>query len=162
LKDVLDFDLGQDLFTTAHHNKMVSVAGKIGSANPVTPELLIAQFKCNHCGTIIEQSQGGGKCKLLYPEACPNAKCRSIELGLKFTFLQEKSEFSNYQEIWLRPEDKPKINLGKGQKIILKQKLVGAKEGEKIQITGKLGFELKGKTNFAIPIVIALKVKRLK
>jgi DNA replicative helicase MCM subunit Mcm2 (Cdc46/Mcm family) len=135
------------------------VEGIIGMAKPVTPELLLASFKCSHCGTITEVTQGGGKCKLLKPEECGNENCNSK--GNKFEFIQKNSKFSDYQEIWLKPFDKPRIKIGSGQKIILKKDLVGGKEGESIRITGRLSFELKGRTNFAIPVVLATKVKRL-
>ena len=156
---VLNFDLGQETFTTKHHNKMVAFEGVIDLAEQVTPELVSAAFRCKHCGEIINISQGGGKCKLLPPETCINKSCESKKP--KFDFLQENSTFSNYQEIWLKPFEQPRIKLGKGQKIILKQKLAKAKEGENIKVKGRLSFELKGRTTFAIPVVIATEIKRL-
>lgn len=152
--------MGHDSFTTTHHNKSVQLKGEIKTAKPVTPELLLATFKCNRCGEIINVKQGGGRTKLLKPESCTNETCEPKKP--KFTFLQDKSRFSNYQEIWLIPKEETKLRLGRGQKIILKQDLVGVQEGQNVQVTGKLGFELKGRTNFAIPVVIASKVKRLK
>ena len=162
MKEVLNFILGDDHFTVAHHNKEITIKGNIGIAKQVTPELVTAVFKCNRCGEIIQVAQGGGKCKLLLPEDCSNPDCNLKRP--RFTFLQDRSTFTSYQEIWLKPIDNvsPKFKLGPGQKVVLKEGLVGAKEGENILVTGKLGFELKGRTNFAIPIVIATKIKRLK
>lgn len=162
----INIKLGSDTFTTQHHNKNVEFKGIIGMANPVTPELVSAVFKCDHCGEIIDVIQGGGKTKLLKPEECTNEACKQHKKlkRMRFTFLQDKSTFSDYQEIWLHPsplEEVSKLRLGKGQKIILKQDLVGALEGESIKVTGKLGFELKGRTNFAIPVVIATEVTKL-
>ena len=79
----------------------------------------------------------------------------------KFKFIQKTSTFVDYQEIWLKPTEPPKIKLGRGQKVILKEGLVGGKQGENIRITGTLGFELKGRTNFAEPVVVASEIKRL-
>ena len=155
----LEFKLGEDMFTIMYHNKMVTLEGVIGLAKPVTPELLTATFKCESCGKLIKVTQGGGKCKLLLPETCTNDNCAEKEP--KFEFIQQNSKFSNYQEIWIKPFEKPRIKIGQGQKVVLKEDLVGGKEGENIQVTGRLGFELKGRTNFAIPVVIATKIKRL-
>ena len=159
MANILNFKLGQDTFTTEHHNKDVKLAGLVDCAKPVTPELVLATFRCEYCGKLINVKQGGGRTKLLKPESCTNEACEQNRQ--RFTFLQSKSIFSNYQEIWLKPVEETKLRLGKGQKIILKQDLVGAAEGENVQVIGKLGFELKGRTNFAIPVVIATKVKRL-
>jgi DNA replicative helicase MCM subunit Mcm2 (Cdc46/Mcm family) len=156
---VLDFKLGQQNFTTEHHNKIVSLTGEIGFAKQVTPELITAKFKCEHCGELIDVPQGGGRCKLLKPENCSNKRCETKPN--KFTFIPKNSVFTNYQEIWLKPFKTPMYKLGKGQKIILRKGLVDAKEGEKISVTGKLSFELKGRTTFAIPVVLATKIKRL-
>jgi len=162
LDKIQKFKIGLDTFTTFYHNKSVSVSGVIRTAKPVTPELISAVFKCEYCGATIDIPQGGGKTKLLKPEACTNVSCEKKHEELRFKFLQEKSKFSDYQEVWLKPEYKTKLKLGKGQKVILKQTLVGAQEGENVKITGKLSFELKNRTNFAIPVVIASEVKRLK
>ena len=153
------FKLGQDMFTTMHHNKIVTIEGIIKQAKPVTPELIIATFRCEACGKKIELQQGGGKCKLLPPEKCISKSCNNDNQN--FEFIQKTSKFIDYQEVWLMPKKPPKIRLGRGQKVILKKELVGGKEGENIRITGKLGFELKGRTNFAEPVVIASKIKRL-
>ena len=159
MKEPRSFILGINTFTTDHHNKNVMVTGVIGKAKPVTPELQTAAFKCKTCGRLTEVPQGGGKCRLLEPEVCSNKGCNSSEPS--FVFLQERSKFTDYQEIWLRPLDKPKLHLGQGQKIILKNNLVGVKEGESVLVKGKLGFELIGKTNLAIPIVLASEIQHL-
>jgi DNA replicative helicase MCM subunit Mcm2 (Cdc46/Mcm family) len=159
LENSLRFKLGQDMFTTMHHNKTVTLEGIIKQAKPVTPELITATFECETCGKKIKVEQGGGKCKLLPPEECNNKSCQNE--NQKFKFIQKTSTFTDYQEIWLKPIEPPKIKLGRGQKVILKKKLVGGKEGENIRITGTLGFELKGRTNFAEPVVIASQIKRL-
>jgi DNA replicative helicase MCM subunit Mcm2 (Cdc46/Mcm family) len=162
LRNTINFKLGIDNFTTQHHNKEVSLTGIVGLANPVTPELITAVFKCEHCGEIIDVMQGGGKTKLLKPEECTNQVCEKKQK--RFTFLQDKSIYSDYQEVWMLPLPLPeniKLRLGKGQKIILKEDLAGALEGEKIKITGTLGFELKGRTNFAIPVVFASDLRRI-
>ena len=155
----VNFELGQEVFTTISHNKVFTFEGTINIANQVTPELVNATFKCEHCGRTFNITQGGGRCKLLPPEECSNKACENKPN--KFKFIQKDSKFSNYQEIWLRPFETPRIKLGKGQKIILKDNLVGVKEGENIRITGKLGFELKGRTTFALPVILAKKIKRL-
>jgi DNA replication licensing factor MCM6 len=157
--EVQNFRLGFDTFSAEDHNKKVEVKGKINTANIITPELSIATFKCDNCGKIYSLSQGGGKCKLLRPETCINKKCKNKKPN--FTFIQGKSKFEDYQEAWLKPLEDPKIRIGRGQKIILKNDLVGVKEGEIVRVTGKLGFELKGRTTFARPIVIATKIKYL-
>jgi DNA replicative helicase MCM subunit Mcm2 (Cdc46/Mcm family) len=105
-------------------------------------------------------TQGGGKCKLLRPEKCSNKSC--ISTRPKFQLLQDKSDYQDYQEIWLQPNEQPLIKMGRGQKIILKNELVGAKEGQSVKISGKVGFELIGRTTFARPVVFATKIKKLK
>ena len=161
----MEFKLGQDAFTTSDHNKNVTLEGMVKIAKTVTPELVSATFKCDHCTSTVQIPQGGGNCRLLLPEKCSNDDCitnnEKMSKKPKFTFLQEKSTFLDYQEIWLTPLNEAKLNLGKGQKVILKNKLVGSKQGENIRITGRLGFELKGKTNFAIPVIIASKIKKI-
>ncbi len=159
MKEPSSFILGFDTFTTYHHNKNVMVTGMIGKAKPVTPELQSAMFRCEMCGKLINVPQGGGKCSLLRPECCTNKNCKSTKPS--FTFMQERSKFSNYQEVWLKPMDEPRLRLGQGQKIILKKDLVGVKEGESVLVKGKLGFELIGKTNLAIPIVLASEIQQL-
>ena len=158
--DILNFKLGIDSFRTAHHNQNVELNGIIKTANNVTPELVSATFKCLNCGTIITQPQGGGRCKLLRPEKCTNINCNLKRP--KFEFLQNESVFRDYQTIWLKPLVEPKLHIGRGQKVILKNDLVGAQEGETVTVRGRLGFELKGRTNFAIPVVFALDITTLK
>jgi DNA replicative helicase MCM subunit Mcm2 (Cdc46/Mcm family) len=160
LSKLINFELGKEAMTTFHHNKNVEVMGFVKSANPVTPELVTAVFKCSSCGELIVQDQGGGKCRLLRPEICSNQSCSSSKP--KFLFLHDKSDYQDYQEIWLKPNDQPVIKMGRGQKIILKNDLVGAKEGQRVKITGKVGFELIGRTTFARPVVYATKLKKLK
>ncbi len=158
--DIQNFRLGFDTFSAQDHNKRVEVKGKINIANMITPELLVATFKCDHCGKVQRLPQGGGKCKLLPPESCKTPVCKSKKPS--FTFISENSKFEDYQEAWLKPLEEPQIRIGRGQKIILKSELVGVKEGEIVRVTGKLGFELKGRTTFARPIIIVTKLKHLK
>ena len=157
--EVQSYRLGFETFSAQDHNKKVEVKGKINTANIITPELSIATFKCDHCGKMYSQPQGGGKCKLLPPEICKTSTCKNKRPS--FTFIQAKSKFEDYQEAWLKPLEDPKIRIGRGQKIILKNDLVGVKEGETVRVTGKLGFELKGKTTLARPIIFVTKMKRL-
>jgi DNA replicative helicase MCM subunit Mcm2 (Cdc46/Mcm family) len=159
LKEVLDFKLGQEFFTTLYHNKLISCEGIIETANPVTPELVTASFECEYCGRVYKVPQGGGKCKLLRPEACTTKKCEGLRP--KFKFITTKSEFTDYQEVWLKPLEQACFRLGKGQKVVLQNNLAGVKEGETIQLVGRVGFELKGRTNFARPILTATKITRL-
>jgi DNA replicative helicase MCM subunit Mcm2 (Cdc46/Mcm family) len=159
LVKISDFKLGYDSFTTNYHNKMVALEGVIGLAKEVTPELILGAFKCKHCGQIIKVPQGGGRCKLLPPEVCTNEDCDGKRP--RFTFIQKNSKFTNYQEIWLKPLEQPRIKIGQGQKVILKEDLVGAKEGEIIKVRGKLSFELKGRTTFARPVILANKITKI-
>jgi DNA replicative helicase MCM subunit Mcm2 (Cdc46/Mcm family) len=159
LGEVLNIKLGFESFTTALHNKNVSLSGVVNRVKVVTPELINATFCCERCGEIVSLSQGGGKCKLLPPEFCINKNCTSKKP--RFKFLEDKSTFQDYQEVWIKPIDKPMIKLGRGQKIILKKELVGVKEGQNVQVVGKLGFELKGRTTFADPVVMASKITQL-
>ena len=160
MADTIDFKLGIETFKTEHHNKDVKLNGIIRSAEPIKPELLEAAFKCAYCGEVVTLAQGGGKCKLLRPEVCSNSKC--ISNKPKFILLQDKSEFRDYQEIWLKPDVEPKLRLGRGQKVILRDSLTGVTEGETLHVIGKLSFELIGRTTFARPVVIAKKIKKLK
>jgi len=63
--------------------------------------------------------------------------------------------------VWLKPTVEPKIRIGRGQKVILKDNLVGLKEGQTVLVTGKLSFELIGRTTFARPVVIATQIKKI-
>jgi DNA replicative helicase MCM subunit Mcm2 (Cdc46/Mcm family) len=174
MSEIFEYNLGYESITTMHHNKKVEVNGIIKTANPVKPELINAVFQCENCNRIIEVPQGGGKCRLLRPEKCTNMDCQSNmaitgqnkrkRTRKKFKLLQDRSKFLDYQEIWLKPLEVEKtfLKLGRGQKVILKKELAGLKEGQTVNIIGKVSFELIGRTTFARPVVIATKIKNLK
>ena len=80
-----------------HIGKLVSVKGIVTRATEVKPQLEVATYTCDRCGSEIFQPIGGPSFKPL--SDCPSKECTENKSGGRLTLEHRGSKFTKFQEL---------------------------------------------------------------
>lgn len=131
--------------TTTEIGKLTSVMGVVTRTSEVRPELLLGNFKCLECSTVVKNVEQ--QYKYCEPIICQNPTCQNRK---NWALLRQESKFTDWQRVRMQETSKeiPAGSLPRSLDVILRHEIVEqARAGDTVIFTGTL---------VAIPDVMAL------
>lgn len=114
--------------------QLATFEGTVTRSSQVRPELLIAQFRCHDCQTVVKNVVQ--QFKFTEPTICPNPTCENRRF---WTLDHKYSTFVDWQKLRVQENSDsiPPGSMPRSMKVILRNEIVErAKPGDKILFTG--------------------------